>query len=161
MAAALQYIQENNLLDYSDLEAKAGAAAERFHNLSDTLKQNEADMKRNKELKSAIMDYAKTRPVFEEYKAKKYSNKYLAEHGADIAVYRTAQATMKELLGGAKLPKMAELKTEYDNLVATKKISYGEYKTAQKDMREAVTIKANIDHLLGLTAQQHNKEMER
>jgi hypothetical protein len=161
MAAALQYIQENNLLDYSDLEAKAGAAAERFHNLSDTLKQTEADMKRNKELKSAIIDYAKTRPVFEEYKAKKYSNKYLAEYGADIAVYRAAQSAMKEILNGAKLPKMSELKAEWQTLSATKKSAYADYKIAQKDMREAVTIKANIDHLLGLTAQQQNKEMER
>jgi len=30
-----------------------------------------------------------------------------------------------------------------------------------KAQKKAVTIKANIDHLLGLTAQQKNKEMER
>ena len=161
MAAALQYLQENNLLAYGDLEAKADTAADRFHSLGDKLKQTEAAMKRNAELKSAIMDYARTRPVFEEYKAKKYSNKYLAEHGADIAVYRAAQATMKELLDGAKLPKMDSLKAEWQTLTAAKKSGYAEYKAAQKDMREAVTIKANIDSLLGLTAPQKNKEMER
>jgi len=161
MAAALQYIQENKLLAYEDLAAKAEKVADRFHNISDKLKQTESAIKHNIELKAAIVDYAKTRPIFDEYKSKKYSNKYLAEHEADIAVYRAAQSTIKELLNGAAFPKMAELKAEFNILVLNKKTAYAEYKAAQKDMREAVVIKANIDHLLGLTAQQQNKEMER
>jgi len=161
MAAALQYIQENNLLDYSDLEAKVEAVADRFHSISDNLKQTEAAMKLNAELKSAIVDYAKTRSIFAEYKAQKYSNKFLVEHGADIAVYRAAQSTMKEILNGGKLPKMDTLKAEWQTLTAAKKSGYAEYKAAQKDMREAVTIKANIDHLLGLTDIAHHRETER
>ena len=45
------------------------------------------------------MRYAKTRPVFDGYKAAKYSRKYLAEHEAELADYRAAKATMGELLG--------------------------------------------------------------
>jgi len=161
MAEALQYLQENNLLNYDDLEAKAEAAAEHFHSMGDKLKQTEAAIKRNAELKSVIVDYARTRPIFEEYKAQKYSKKYLAEHGADIAVYRASQSTMKEILNGAKLPKMNALKAEWQTLQAAKKSGYSEYKAAQKDMREAVTVKANIDHLLGIADPQKNKEMER
>jgi len=161
MAAALQYLQENNLLDYDDLAAKAEAAAVRMHSAGDALQQTEAAMKRNAELKSAIMDFVRTRPIFEEYKAKKYSNKYLAEHETDISVYRAAQATMKELLQGEKLPKMADLKSEWQTLTAAKKSGYAEYRAAQKDMREAVTIKKNIDHLLGIVSADKNKEMER
>ena len=157
----MQYIQENNLLDYEDLSAKAEAAADRFHSASDKLKQTEAAIKHNADLKAAIVDFAKTRPIFEEYKAKKYSNKYLAEHEADIAVYRAAQATMKELLQGEKLPKIADLKAEWQTLTAKKKSEYSEYRAAQKDMREAVTIKANIDHLLGIDNRDNIKDMER
>ena len=43
------------------------------------------------------------RPVFEQYKATKYSRKFLAEHEADLELYRAAQAEMRSLLGGAKL----------------------------------------------------------
>ena len=161
MAAALQYLQENNLLDYSDLAARADSAAERFHSIGDKLKQTEAAMKHNAELRAAVVDYTKTRPIFEEYKSKKYSNKYLEEHRADIAVYRAAQATMKTLLNGAKLPKMAALRTEWQTLAAAKKSGYAKYRAAQKDMREAVTIKANIDHLLGITDTQKNRDIER
>jgi hypothetical protein len=161
MAAALQYLQENNLLVYEDLAAKAEAASERFYTTGDSLKQTEAAMKRNADLKAAIADYARTRPVFDEYKAKKYSNKYLAEHEADISIYRAAQATMREILQGEKLPKMDALKTEWQDLTAAKKSGYRDYRAAEKDMREVVAVKANIDYLLGLTGREQNKEMER
>jgi hypothetical protein len=160
-AAALQYLQENNLLVYEDLEVKADAAVERFHDLSDKLKQTETAMRRNSDLKAAIVDYARTRPIFAEYKAKKYSNKYLAEHKDDIAAHRAAQAAMRELLQGERLPKMAVLKAEWQTLLAAKRSGYREYRAAQKDMRVIVAVKANIDHLLGLAERGKNKEQER
>ena len=161
MAAALQYLQENNLLEYEQLDKKAMDATDRFHSAADKLKEIETAMKRNSELKIAISDYAKTRPVFLEYKAKKYSNKFLAEHESDITIYRAAQAAMRNILQGEKLPKMDTLKEQWQTLSAEKKSGYTEYRNAQKDMREVITVKANIDHLLGITDIKINKEMER
>lgn len=161
MAAALQYLQEHDLMEYEQLEQKATQAADRFHVLSDGIKSTEAAIRINTELKAAIVDYAKTRPVFEGYKAVKYSRKYFAEHEADIATYRAARATMDRLLDGGKLPKMDALKTEFQQLATDKKKAYREYREAKKDMQEIVTVKSNIDHLLGLTDGQKNKEMER
>lgn len=161
MAAALQYLQENNLLTYDDLAAKVDIAIDHFHSATAKLKQTEAAMKHNAGLKAAIVDYARTRPIFHEYRAKKYNNKYLAEHEVEIATYRAAQASMKELLQGAKLPKMDALKAEWQALTRAKKSGYAEYRAAQKDMREVVTVKANIDHLLGFTDRQKNKEIAR
>lgn len=161
MAAALQYLQENSLMDYVDLEQKATQAADRFHTLSDSIKSTETAMHTNTELKVAVVDYAKTRPVFEGYKAAKYSRKYLVEHEADIAAYRAARATMDRLLNGSKLPKIDTLKVEFQQLAADKKKAYREYREVKKDMQEIITVKSNIDHLLGLTDEQKNKEMER
>ncbi|MVB12081.1 hypothetical protein CAFE_28120 [Caprobacter fermentans] len=161
MAATLQYLQENDLLEYEQLAERTAQAADRFHTLSDSIKSTEAAMKVNTELKAAVVDYAKTRSVFDGYKAAKYSKKYLAEHEADITLYRAAQDTFRRLLSGAKLPKMDALKTEYQKLTAKKKATYGEYRAVRKDMQELITAKANIDHLLGLTDAQKNKEMER
>lgn len=84
MAAALAYLQENNLLEYEQLEKKAAEATERFHALSDQIKSTEAALHTNQELKAAMVQYAKTRPVFQEYKARKYSRKFLAEHESEI-----------------------------------------------------------------------------
>ena len=161
MAATLQYLKENNLLVYSDLEAKADKATEDYYDINYKLQKTETAMSRNAKLKTAIVTYAKYRAIFNEYKAKKYSNKYLAEHEAEIVLYREAQASMKELLNGEKLPKMNMLKEEWQALKTTKKSEYDDYRTAKNDMREVLAIKANIDHLLGITNKQKNKETER
>jgi hypothetical protein len=56
---------------------------------------------------------------------------------------------------------MDALKSEWQTLTAAKRSGYNDYRAAQKDMREVVTVKANIDHLLGITDERKNKEMER
>ncbi len=103
MAAALQFLQENNLTDYDALAAKTSAAVDRAH----------------------------------------------------------ALAAMNELLGGEKLPKMDALKRQRRELADKKKALYAEYRQAQRDMRQAVAVKANIDHLLGLTDGRDDKEQTR
>ena len=161
MAAALAYLQDNGLMDYEQLEQKATAAAEHFHKLSDQIKSTEAALHTNMELKAATVQYAKTRPVFEKYKASKYSKKFLAEHEADIELYRAACADFKAILGGAKLPKMDTLKEEGRKLAEQKEKLYAEYRKAKADMQEVTTIKANIDYLLGYSEPGRKKEQER
>ena len=161
MAAALAYLQDNGLTEYEQLEKKAGEATERFHVLAGKIKTVEAALAANAELKGATVNYAKTRPVFEAYKASWYSKKFLAEHEADIDIYRASRAKMSAILDGAKLPKMEKQKEECRRLAAEKKELYAEYRAARKDMREVTTAKANIDYLLGLTGQEKNKEQER
>lgn len=161
MAAALAYLQDNGLTDYKQLEQKATAATERFHKLSDQIKSTEAALHTNMELKAATVQYAKTRPVFEKYKASKYSKKFLAEHEADIELYRAACADFKRILDGGKLPKMDALKEEGRKLAERKKKLYAEYRKAKADMQEVTTIKANIDYLLGYSEPGRKKEQER
>ena len=161
MAAALQYLKEHRLFEYDDLAAKTDAATERFHTLAGDIQQTEAELSRVSDLMAAVVQYAKTRPAFDGYKAAKYSRKYLAEHEAELADYRAAKATMAELLGGEKLPKMDVLKEKRRQLAARKKALYLEYRKAQQDMRELVAVKGSVDHLRGLTDNQRNKEQAR
>ena len=161
MAAALAYLQDNGLTEYGELEKKATETTDRFHVLSNQIKQTESAMNTNRELKSATVQYARTRPVFEKYKAEKYSGKFLAEHEADIELYRAAQSDLKRLLDGAKLPKMDTLKKKHRELADKKKSLYTEYRKAQADMREAVAVKANVDHLLGYPDGREDKVQER
>ena len=161
MAAALQYLKEHQLFEYDDLAVKTDAATERFHTLAGDIQQTEAELSRVSDLMAAVVQYAKTRPAFDGYKAAKYSRKYLAEHEAELADYRAVKATMAELLGGEKLPKMDVLKEKRRQLAARKKALYLEYRKAQQDMRELVAVKGSVDHLRGLTDNQRNKEQAR
>ncbi len=145
MAAALLYLREHGLTDYAALEATTEAAVDRFHTLAGELRDTEAALSHTSQLMGAVVQYAKTRPVFDGYKAARYSKKYLAQHEAELSDYRAAKAAMSELLDGAKLPKMDALKKRRRELSEKKKALYAEYRKAQADMREAVAVKGNID----------------
>ena len=161
MAAALQFLQEHGLTDYDALATQTTAAVDRFHTLAGELQTTEAALSKTSELMGAVVDYAKTRPVFDGYKAARYSKKYLAEHEAELATYRAARAAMNDILSGAKLPKMDALKKSRRELAEKKKALYAEYRTAQREMRELVAVKGNVDHLLGHADEQKNKAQER
>ena len=161
MAAALQYLKEHGIADYDELATGTDAAVERSHKLAAELQTVETELTQTADLMGAVVDYAKTRPIFDGYKASKYSKKYLAQHENELATYRAARAAMKEILDDGKLPRIDELKEKRRQLAAQKKSLYMEYRQAQDAMREAVTVKANIDRLLGLTDERTNKEQER
>ena len=161
MAAALQFLQENGLTDYAELEAKTEAAVDRAQALAGELREIEEELSHTTQLMGAVVQYAKTRPVFDGYKAARYSKKYLAQHEAELADYRAAKAAINELLDGAKLPKMDALKKKRRELAERKKALSVQYRAAQREMREIVTAKGNIDHLLDLTGGRADKEQAR
>ena len=161
MAAALQYLQGHGLTDYDALAAQTTAAVERFHALAGELQHTEAALSQTSALMGVLVDYAKTRPVFDGYKTARYSKKYLAEHEDELATYRAARASMNAILDGEKLPRMDALKEKRRQLAAKKKTLYTEYRAAQDEMREAVAVKGNIDHLLGITTPGRDKEQVR
>ena len=161
MAAALLYLREHGLTDYAALEATTEAAVDRFHTLAGELRDTEAALSHTSQLMGAVVQYAKTRPVFDGYKAARYSKKYLAQHEAELSDYRAAKAAMSELLDGAKLPKMDALKKRRRELSEKKKALYAEYRKAQADMREAVAVKGNIDFLRCYPEGREDKAQER
>ena len=53
------------------------------------------------------------------------------------------------------------MKKSRQKIGGKEKALYAEYRKAQADMRQAVAVKANIDHLLGVTDERENKAQER
>ena len=123
MAAALLYLREHGLSDYEALATSTEAAVDLAHKLAGELRDTEAALSKTSELMGAVVQYAKTRPVFDGYKAARYSRKYLAQHEAELADYRAAKTAMSELLGGAKLPKMDTRKSSTGSSLKRKRPS--------------------------------------
>ena len=69
MAAALLYLREHGLADYEALAASTEAAVDRAHKLAGELRDTEAALSKTSELMGAVVQYAKTRPVIDGYKA--------------------------------------------------------------------------------------------
>ena len=55
---------------------------------------------------------------------------------------------------------MEALKKSRRELAEKEKALYGEYRKAQREMREAVAVKTNINHLRGVTGGRENKKNE-
>ncbi len=160
MAQTMAYLSEHNLLEYAMLKEKAAAASARYDAVSARLKAAENRMAELSELRTQIIHYAKTREVYAAYRKAGYSKKFRAEHEADILLHQAAKAFFDKQ-GFKKLPKVKDLNAEYAALLGEKKKLYPEYRCARDEMRELLTVKANVDRLLNMDAKAAEKENER
>lgn len=157
MAQTMNYLTEHNLLEYSELSEKAAAVTERHRELSVRIKEAEKRMAEIAVLRKHIINYSKTRDVYVAYRKAGYSKKFLAEHEADILLHKAAKRAFDEL-GVSKIPTMKSLQAEYARLMEEKKEAYGEYRKARDEMKELLTVKANVDRLLGMEEPETGKE---
>ena len=160
MAQTLNYLTEHGLLDYADLKAKAADASARYHDLSEKIKGAEQRMAEIAVMKTHIINYAKTRDVYVAYRKAGYSKKFKAEHESDILLHQAAKKFFDES-GLKKLPTVKSLQAEYAALLAEKKSAYAEYRKARAEMKELLTVKANVDRLMGYDKSETDIEAER
>ena len=160
MAQTMNYLTEHGLLDYADLAAKADKATGRYHELSAKIKAAEQRMAEIAVLKTHIINYAKTREVYVAYRKAGYSKKFKAEHESEILLHQTAKKAFDEL-GLKKLPTVKSLQAEYAALLAEKKSAYADYRRARDEMKELLTVRANVDRLMGYGGAEPDKETER
>ena len=148
MTQTINFLTENNLLSYEDLEKKAQAVTGNFNQLSAQIKAAEKHMTEIASLKTHIINYSKTREVYMAYRKAGYSKKFYEEHTADLLLHKAAKAAF-DSLDGKKLPTVKALQMEYSELFSEKKKAYGKYHSTKKEMQDILTAKANVDRLLG------------
>ena len=153
MAQTMNYLSENNLLEYAVLEEKATAATAHHNELSAQIKAAEKRMAEIAVLRTHIVNYAKTREVYVAYRKAGYSKKFREEHEEEILLHQAAKNAFDEM-GVKKLPKVKELQTEYAKLLEEKKKTYAEYRRSREEMRELLTAKANVDRVLKMEVEQ-------
>ncbi|QNK40235.1 relaxase/mobilization nuclease domain-containing protein [Caproicibacter fermentans] len=159
MAQTVNYLTEHNLLEYDALAAKTALAIARYNELSTQIKAAEKRMAEIAVLKTQIINYAKTRDTYVAYRKAGYSKKFLAEHEGDILLHKAAKKSFDEL-GVKKLSTVKSLQAEYAAILAEKKAVYADYRNARDEMKELLTVKANVDHLLGPNRREAEKEKE-
>lgn len=159
IARTLNYLTEHNLLEYAALEKKTEAAVKHYNELSDQIKAAEKRLAEIAVLRRHILNYSKTRDIYVAYRKAGYSKKFLAEHEADILIHKAAKKAFDEL-GVKKIPTVKSLQAEYARLLDEKKIVYGEYRQARGEMKELLTVKANVDQVLGMEKSETEKEKE-
>lgn len=148
-AKTLNFLTDNGITDYDELVAKAEESGEKFDAVSARIKQAEGRMSEVAALKSHIINYSKTRDVYAEYKKSRHKKEFRAEHESELTMHEAAKAAF-DALGGAKIPKIAQLQEEYTSLLSEKKERYEDYKTLKKEMIEYQSALQNIDRILNI-----------
>ena len=151
LSQAVLYLKEHGDMGYEDLLEKANAATTNFNTLSVQIKDLESRMNANAELQKQIVNYAKTRAVYVEYRKAGYSKKYRIVHEAEILLHQAAKNHFDEL-GIQKLPSVKSLREEYTDLLEQKRKAYSAYKQAKNDMKELHNVRANVEYLLEISS---------
>lgn len=157
MAQTINFLTENNLLVYEDLEKKAQLSTDNFNEISDQIKNIENRMKEIGNLKTHIISYSKTRDIYTAYRKSGYSKKYYEKHTADLILHKAAKAAFDEL-DTKKIPTVKALQKEYTELISEKRKVYTKYHSIKKEMKNILTAKANVDRLLGGDSVEKEKE---
>ena len=157
MAQTMNYLRENGLMDYAVLSQRVSEASSRYSELSAKIKAAETRMAEIAVLKTHIINYSKTREVYAAYRKAGYSKKFLAEHESEIILHKAAKKAFDEL-GVSKLPTVKSLQAEYASLLAEKKAAYVDYRAARDSMKELLTVKANVDKIMGYDLHEEEKD---
>ena len=157
MSKTLIFLQEQKIGSAAELKERADAALSRYHELSDSIKSAEKRMAEITVLRAHIVNYAKTRPVYDAYRKSGYSPKFLETHREEITLHRVAKDAFNET-GLKNLPKVKDLNAEYSALLSQKKAAYPDYRKARDEMQDIVKAQKNVE--LFFAEEKDSKEKE-
>ena len=155
MSKTLIFLQENKIGSIEEMQERVNAATARYHGLGDSIKAAEQRMAEIAVLRAHIVNYARTRPVYDAYRKAGYSKKFLEEHREQITLHKAAKAAFDEA-NLKKLPKVKELDAEYAALLSQKKAAYPAYRKARDKMQELKKAQKNVE--LFFTEEKDTKE---
>ena len=144
MSRTLIFLQENKIGSIEEMQERVDAATARYHELGDSIKASEKRLAEIAVLKAHIINYAKTRPVYDVYRKTGYSRRFLETHRTEITLHKAAKAAFDEA-NLKTLPKVKELDAEYSKLLTEKKARYPDYRKAKEEMQELLRAQKNIE----------------
>ena len=146
MAKTVLYMSEHDL-DFETLKQKASERAQLNNDLLARINTIDHRLKEISDLKIQIINYVKTKDVYQEYHKHGNSKKFYAEHEQELAMHQAAKQAFNAL-GLKKLPTVKSLSAEYEQLLAEKKRLYPEYRKVHEEMQEMLTVRANMEQML-------------
>ena len=148
MSKTLIFLQENKIGSIEEMQERVDAATARYHELGDSIKASENRLAAIAVLKAHIINYAKTRPIYDAYRKTGYSKHFLEAHRAEITLHKAAKAAFDES-NLKTLPKVKELDAEYSKLLTEKKAAYPDYRKAKEEMQELLRARRNVELFFG------------
>ena len=147
-ARTLNYLTENNLLQYADLEKKVEDIHSSYDRTGKELKGVEARLREVQPLIKNISNYQRLKPVYDAFQKAKDKSGFKAKHEAELVIFEAARSTLLAMQGDEKLPSLKTLQAEQQRLLEEQQRLYDERAKLKKEARMIDTMKANVDIFL-------------
>ena len=151
-ARTLNYLTENNLLQYADLEKKVEDIHSSYDRTGKELKGVEARLREVQPLIKNISNYQRLKPVYDALQKAKDKPGFKAKHEAELVIFEAARSTLLAMQGDEKLPSLKTLKAEQAQLFEEQERLYAERNRLKKEAKQIETIKSNVDTFLAPSA---------
>ena len=147
-ARTLNYLTENNLLQYADLERKVEDVHSSYDRTGKELKGVEARLREVQPLIKNISNYQRLKPVYDAFQKAKDKPGFKAKHEAELVIFEAARSTLLAMQGDEKLPSLKTLQAEQAQLFEEQERLYAERNRLKKEVKQIETIKSNVDTFL-------------
>ena len=157
-ARTLNYLTENNLLQYADLEKKVEDVHSSYARTGEDLKAVEARLRTVQPLIKNIGNYQKLKPVWDAYMKAKDKPTFRAKHEAELVIFEAAKTTLLAMQDEEKLPSLKSLQAEQQRLLDEQQRLYDERARLKKEAKTIDTMKANVDAFLKPSVEQKQEQ---
>lgn len=151
-ARTLNYLTDNNLLQYADLEKKVEDVHSSYDRTGKELKVVEARLREVQPLIKNISNYQRLKPVYDAFQKAKDKPSFKAKHEAELVIFEAARSTLLAMQGDEKLPSLKTLQAEQQRLLDEQQRLYDERAKLKKEVKQIETIKSNVDTFLAPSA---------
>ena len=151
-ARTLNYLTENNLLQYADLEKKVEDVHSSYDRTGKELKGVEARLREVQPLIKNISNYQRLKPVYDAFQKAKDKPSFKTKHEAELVIFEAARSTLLAMQGDEKLPSLKTLQAEQQRLLEEQQRLYDERAKLKKEVKQIETIKSNVDTFLAPSA---------
>ena len=151
-ARTLNYLTENSLLQYADLEKKVEDVHSSYDRTGKELKGVEARLREVQPLIKNISNYQRLKPVYDAFQKAKDKPSFKAKHEAELVIFEAARSTLLAMQGDEKLPSLKTLQAEQQRLLKEQQRLYDERAKLKKEVKQIETIKSNVDTFLASSA---------
>ena len=147
-ARTLNYLTENNLLQYADLEKKVEDVHISYDRTGKELKAVEARLREVQPLIKNISNYQRLKPVYDAFQKAKDKPSFKTKHEAELVIFEATRSTLLAMQGDEKLPSLKTLQAEQQRLLEEQQRLYDERAKLKKEEKKIETIKSNVDTFL-------------
>ena len=151
-ARTLNYLTDNNLLQYADLEKKVEDVHSSYDRTGKELKGVEARLREVQPLIKNISNYQHLKPVYDAFQKAKDKPGFKAKHEAELVIFEAARSTLLAMQGDEKLPSLKTLQAQQQRLLDEQRRLYDERAKLKKEVKQIETIKSNVDTFLAPSA---------